>query len=406
MGIDSIDAAAASRIVGALQTGDPPPEHLEQLTVGREREIAYFKQKLAEVGSVGLSEVKFISAGYGAGKTHFLDVLMHIGTEGGFAVSKVDLDSRGTRFDHFEEVYAKLVQSISTRKYPENGLDRMLEEWGRGLNGMPEATIYEDLRGIPGLPVTLRTVLFEYGRAVARQDPDLYGLHADLMAWIAGNKLSVKQRNRLRNPPNIAASNATEILQGILRFIRARGHAGFLVLLDEAEAITSLTRMTSRDAANENIRSIIDGASQTPGFYFVFATTPTFLDPSQPKSAATYPALWRRISDPLGGAGSSLDKTIIELPDLTVDQYADLAIRIKSLVETARGDVGAVSEQDLRDLAGYVHQRSPDQVSTLVRSTVTILNQAASQDDFDFSSTYPFIVQEQIEQYRQEMSAE
>ena len=406
VGIEGIDAGAASRIVGALRTGDPPPEHLEQLTVGREREVEYFRSKFADIARVGLSEVKFISAGYGAGKTHFLDVLQHIGTKSGLAVSKVDLDSHGTRFDHFEEVYAKLVQNISTQEFPENALDRILENWGREMKGKPDSAIYDSLRSIAGLPVTLRTALFEYARTVARGEGDLYGLHADLMAWISGGRLSAKQRGRLRNPAQIGPSNASDTLRGILQFIRARGHAGFLVLLDEAEAITSLTRMASRDAANENIRSMIDGAAKTPGFYFVFATTPSFLDPSQPRSAATYQALWRRISDPLAGAGSSLERTIIELPDLTVDQYADLALRIKQLVETAHGPVDGVTEGDLHDLAVYVQQRSPDQVSTLVRSAVTILYQAKEDDAFDFASTYPFVVQQQIEQYRQEMSAD
>lgn len=406
MAIEGIDVAAASRIVGALRTGDPPPEHLEQLTVGREREIDYFRTKFSEVAEVGISEVKFISAGYGAGKTHFLDVLQHIGIQAGLAVSKVDLDSHGTRFDHFEEVYTKLVQNISTREYPESALDRMLEAWGRDMVGKSEHTIYQSLRGLPGLPVTLRSTLYEYGRTVAKGDSDLYGLHADLMAWISGGKLNVKQKNSLRNPAPIGPSNAADMLRGILEFIRSRGCAGFLVLLDEAEAITSLTRMASRDAANENIRSIIDGASKTPGFYFVFATTPSFLDETQGRSAATYPALWRRIGDPLAGAGSSLEKTIIELPDLSVDQHADLAIRIKQLVETAKGPIARVSDQDLHDLASFVQQRSPNQVSTLVRSAVTILYQAAEDESFDFGSTYPFVVQEQIEQYRREMSAD
>lgn len=34
------------------------------------------------------------------------------------------------------------------------------------------------------------------------------------------------------------------------------------VLLDEAEAITSLARVQDRNAANENIRAIIDGADE------------------------------------------------------------------------------------------------------------------------------------------------
>jgi len=195
------------------------------------------------------------------------------------------------------------------------------------------------------------------------------------------------------------------MLNGILEFIKARGFAGFLVLLDEAEAITSLQRLTSRDAANENIRAIIDNAGKSPGFYFVFATTPSFLDPNLPKSAATYQALWRRIRDPLGGAGSSLERTIIELPDLTQVQFVALALRVKGLVEIAYGvSARSILDKDMEQLATHVRRRSGDQLSTLVRSVVLVMLQAQEDRDFDFQSTYPFVVEEQIGAVQREQS--
>jgi hypothetical protein len=251
----------------------------------------------------------------------------------------------------------------------------------------------------------LRAAIREFALAVHREDPDAIGIRSDLVRWIGGEKLGVSQRKRLRNPEPIDASNAGPMLQGILAFLRAQGCAGFLLLLDEAEAITSLQRMADRSAANENIRAIIDGAARTPGFYFVFATTPSFLDPSEPRSAATYQALWRRISNPLGAAGNSLERTIIELPALTEEQFAELASRIRAIVELARGqEATGVSDEDLGALSAYVRQRRSDEVSTLVRSVVVLVGQAIDDPEFDFGSTYPFVVEEQIQEIERQLT--
>jgi len=122
----------AVAIVNNLKNGTPPPrEHVLLLNVGREREIDYFAKKLDELAEVGTSDVKFVSAQIGAGKTHFLTILSSLALERRFVVSKVDLDTRTTRFDHFEEVYSKLIDGIVTPEEQNDGLSHILEEWAR-----------------------------------------------------------------------------------------------------------------------------------------------------------------------------------------------------------------------------------------------------------------------------------
>jgi len=399
---DSVPQAEALKAVTELRAGIPPRQFLSELTVGRSEEITHFRQRLEDVADFGLSEIKFVTADYGGGKTHFLDLLAHMALERNFVVSKVDLDSRGTRFDHFEEVYASLVQGISTPEHPNGGaLDALMSSWARSVTDKDDVTIHEELRSVTTMPVTLRTALYEYGKTSRDSPSKAITLHDDLMLWLQGQKLGTRQRNLLRVSSQIGPSSAPEMLRGLLGFIRAQGYAGFLVLLDEAEAITSLQRLTARAAANENIRSIIDNAGKSPGFYFVFATTPSFLDPNEPKGAATYQALWRRIRDPLAGS-TSLERVIIELNDLSLAEFEDLAVRVNHLVSRGTPDGHSVSDSDIEQLARYVHAQGGGSPSTLVRSVVLIRAQASSDPLFDFASTYPFIVQAQIQEAAQE----
>lgn len=397
----------ALKIASALRRGVPPArEHVRELNVGRDRELKYFSDKLTELAEVGTSDVKFVSAQIGAGKTHFLDLLASMALDKGFVVSKVDLDSRTTRFDHFEEVYGKLISRIATPEESSDGLTHIIEKWAGDRQSDDEETVYRSLRRIDGLPIELRTALLGYWRSVSSRSPEALATLEDLRTWLGGAKPSFAQKKRLSVTSPIGRTNASDVLRGLMGLFQDAGYKGFVVLLDEAEAITSLTRMSDRDAANENIRSIIDDADKSPGFYFVFATTPSFLDPGSAKGAATYQALYRRIRDPLGGAGLSMERTIIELPALSEDQYRELARRIRGIVEISRaGERSPITDEQLDRLADYAHDRASEQLSTLVRSVVHVVGDSFDVPDFDFDSSYLFLVEEQIQQFQNELAS-
>jgi len=170
-------------------------------------------------------------------------------------------------------------------------------------------------------------------------------------------------------------------------------------MLDEAESITLLSRITNRDQANENLRQIIDN-QDLEGFYFVFASTPSFLSGEDDRGAQTYPALWRRISDPLGQIGQrALDKVIVELPALSTKEFSQLARRIKAIYEIAYDrDMSQVADEHLQRLAEYVDLRTHRSVRTLVRSSVMLLDESRRAEDLDIWSNYELIVERVIEE--------
>jgi len=151
---------------------------------------------------------------------------------------------------------------------------------------------------------------------------------------------------------------------------------------------------------------MIDNDKNTEAFYFLFATTPRFLDENEPKGARMYDALWRRIASPLRRLGSSLDSVIVRLPDLTEEQFYEIASKIKSIFEVAREQsIENVQPSHLRALAGYVKTSAGGRVATLVRSTVQILNMAAADKQFDFLREFEFVVGRVIADERQDRLA-
>jgi len=129
------------------------------------------------------------------------------------------------------------------------------------------------------------------------------------------------------NPVKI--TNVTEIVGAFLRFIVHQGYGGLLVVLDEAEAVTSLTQSTRRNEANQNIRKLLDNADEHVGLYVIFATTPTFLT-DHSRGARSYPALWSRIRNVVsaGLEKASRRSIIIPLEPLDFGELEELATKV------------------------------------------------------------------------------
>lgn len=389
----SISRQTALKIINALSTGTPPDEEVGYFSVGREDLLDYFRHKFREIKDTGISSVKFVEADYGEGKTHFLDLLRQVALEDNFVVSKIELRSGEVTFDKFDLVFRELMNSTWTPDYRVNALEKTLDRWAASVAGKSRAEIYGVLDQLPELSPDLRLVLTNY--ALKRNESGGSGREEclQLLMWLQGRETDHYFRRRYHLSGSVGPTNVSELLRGLVAFLRFLGYSGFVVMVDEAEAIPQLTRTSQVDRANENIRRIIDNDKNTEAFYFLFATTPRFLDENEPKGARMYDALWRRISSPLRRLGSSLDSVIIRLPDLTEEEFYEIASNIKSIFEVARERrIDNIDPSHLRALAGYVKTSAGGRVATLVRSTVQILDLAAADEQFDFLREFELVV--------------
>jgi len=372
----------ANRMVSYLRRGVPPEEGIELFSVGRKNLLDYFTKKFIEIKDYGVSDIKFINADWGQGKSHFLDLLRTLAFKYNFVVSKVELHSREVPFDQLPLVIQRMMANILTPEVQRNGLEHLINEWSDKNKSKSEQDIFRELQMISIFP-EMRMKLVEYRNHSECSD---YQQCLQILKWFEGKETRSRTSKDVR-----------EYINSFVIFIRSLGYSGFIVMLDEAEAITSLSRINKRDLANENIRQIIDNDLDTQGFYFVFASIPTFLSGEDERGAQTYQALWKRISDPLQELEQhSLHKVIIELPKLKEEEFCQLAQNIKSVYEVATGrDLNMINENHLRTLAHYVQSRTDQRVGTMVRSTITILDEAANPD-FDFINKYKFVVEKTI----------
>ncbi len=314
----------AEAIIESFRQGTVPARHLELYSVGREQWLASISRDLAYIGQGGC-KIRFLSAPYGGGKTHFFMQVKEKALSANFLLSYVELNSREAPFDRFEVIFPKIMRGVTL---PDGqGIEHMFEDWARRFPYHSSQEVEANLRQIaPSLDfrAALRACL-EYANT---DSPDHRIRMQGILAWLQGYQVMSELKSKgIRS--NVTIMNVSEILGSFLRFVRACGYAGLVVLLDEAEAITSLTQSRKREEANQNIRKLLDNPDEHRGFYVFFATTPKFLsDPDN--GARSYPALWSRIKDVIGGGlqQSSARSIIMALPPFDQSTLEELAPRI------------------------------------------------------------------------------
>jgi len=405
LGMGEITPEIGKNIISCLSKGVPADEEVRLFNVGREPLIEYFEKKLQEVKETGISDVKFISADYGEGKTHFIDLIRKIAFDLNFVVSKVDLHRRHVPFDKFELVYQQMMQKLETNENRPNGLEKILQHWASTNLDKTDNELFLIFQQIPINYPDLRTALLQY--AINHNNNSHFKCN-ELIGWFYGDKTNAAFRREYHINHPIGPTNVSDILHDLISFFRYLGYSGFVVILDETEAITHLTRISNRDLANENIRRIIDNPKNTKGFYCVFTSTPSFLSGDYERGAQTYDALWRRIRDPFAGfKRASLDSVMIELPELTEKELCNLGLKLKEIFEITEGKpIPQIRQIHMQALANYIKTRAGGRVATFVRSTVNILQESVAKgDNFDFNDSYEFITGKVIQEERKTKEA-
>ena len=255
----------AEEIIASLRKGVPPEKGAELYSVGRKDLLAYFNQIFGELRNKGISDIKFVSGDWGRGKSHFLDLIRDSALTHNFVVSKVELKSGEVSFDQLPLVIERIIDNLVTSHVKENGLEALLNEWSQRTSKETENVLFNALEN-EGIDGDMRLKLVEYRRYRNALGGPQYEKCLQVMRWFQGRETRTR-----------TWTNVPRFLKSIIKFVRHIGYSGLVVLLDEAEAITSLSRITRVDLANENVRQVIDNDQATKYFYLVFASTPRSL---------------------------------------------------------------------------------------------------------------------------------
>jgi len=368
------------RIVDALRAGVVPAVHLEEFCVGRKQWLESVKHDLDFVAR-GASKVRFLSAPWGGGKTHFILMAREEALTIGLVVSHVELNSREAPLDRFEIIFPKIIRGLL---FPGGyNLESVLDTWAVNFPYYSADEIGVELRRLsPSLDFrsALRACLMHAKGDVVTHRAML----RNVAGWLGGDSLNPELK-KMGVYNSVKITNVSEIVGSFVRFILQQGYKGLVVMLDEAEAVTSLTQSRRRTEANQNIRKLLDNTDEHTGLYVMFATTPNFLTDSD-KGAKSYTALWSRIHNIVGPELERISKRsiIIPLEPLRATELEELATKVIMAHSRSYG-WNATDYVDINGIklytARFVKECDDKTVRSFIRPLVYILDQAEESKD-------------------------
>jgi hypothetical protein len=250
-------AESTGQLLEAPRLGVVPADGLDLYTVGREREIAQVDADLAAVRD-GHGAARVVLGDYGTGKTHLLEHVAARARAQGFLVALASLDPVDAPASNPRRVYRVLMQSLS---YPDQhvgtGLTPLLDR-ARGHDAVKKRFLTDDRHAYltPALSLWNRIdesatepVLDWLSGAPQDYTPELNGRY-----HLYGKK-SLPALMDYRPWAHIYAY----LVSGLAALAHSTGHAGLVVLLDEAEFFRVLSA-ENREFAERLFRALVAAA--------------------------------------------------------------------------------------------------------------------------------------------------
>ncbi|MGH9107434.1 MAG: BREX system ATP-binding domain-containing protein [Acidimicrobiales bacterium] len=240
-------AVQRRRALEALRAGVPNRDAvavLGSMQVGVEDRFSQLLSALSALPEGPAAGGMMVGGGFGTGKSHVLEHLAHVALSQGFVVSKVVI-SKETPLHDQAKVFRSAIEQAKVPGRPGSAID----EVAAGLldDSPPYADLYRWAHQ-DDAPVDSRFAATLFLHEYARGDEEF----ADrIVRFWAGDPLPVADlRRRLREAGAAATYRLAPIKERDLsvqrfrfvpRLMQAAGHAGWVVLLDEAELIGRYT---------------------------------------------------------------------------------------------------------------------------------------------------------------------
>lgn len=346
---------AAHTIVASLRSGVPPEYGVERYSVGREDVLAVFRSDLDVVAN-GASALRYISADIGQGKTHLLRLLRHEAFTRDFVVAEVELSSGRCPLYSLLDVYRNIMLALRTASSPEEpALETVMDRW---LDHQKSADHKARERSLDRLAPDFQAALLSYMQATNFLRPSPERRDA-VLRWLVGESLPRNQRDPLELFENISDSSALAILDDVSDLFQDIGYGGICVLFDEAEALVSFQRSSERELAVRNLKRFVSAADDYTGCYFVYATTPSFVD-----SYGSSPEFHAR----------SGDGTVLQLAELSGPDVVELAARVMTIYHDAYG--WSPPDSVAATISDTLGERHSQRVADLTRLAIAALDEA------------------------------
>lgn len=412
-----ISTRASKTITQALRQGVVAGEGLQHLAVGLEPLMSVVDGELRDV-AFGGGASKWIRGDYGGGKTFATRLLCARAREMNFATAEVQISVNDTPLHRLESVYRRLVARLTTVAHAQSALKAIVDGWldlsDRGDN--THQAIYasqpnpSQRRRLPPLlearlgAINAQAPSFAMGLrhyCWARRDGDPAFGQA-LMGWLAGQPhVGHRAMAKAGIKGSMDGAAALSFLRGLLIMLRQSGHAGLVVVLDEAETLQRQPAHLREKSLNA-LRQLMDmlADNQLPGLYLVVTGTPQFFDGY--KGLKGLSPLSQRVETRFTAnpAMDNLRGTQVRLPVFNAERLIELGIRARALFVTKHPKhlERRVDDAFVRALAASMTERFGGQLPVVPRvflkTLVDICDRCDSNPAFDPRRDYELTLDE------------
>lgn len=348
----------AKQIIFSLRQGVAPMEGVLRFSVGRESILKLIQQDLNFVRN-GNSRLRLVNGIYGSGKTHILKIIQEYAYMKNFATSFITLTARECPMYNLGVVYEHIVKGIRVSKFRQApALQYILDEWFLRIKSIGLAEEEKILQELKKLNLDFKIALTKYRDEANRNNWREIEL---VLRWLQGD-IKTKREARSLGVKNYASEDtALDMLGNITLMLCFLGYNGLVILLDEMEAIPSLSRIVQRKQAYENLKKIMNCSSRTPNSYFIYATTPYFFNEAENKIVVKKDS-----------------KKVIGLYPLPETELKKLAIEIRNLYWQAYPweNINRIDNENLaKFVSNFIHQQNSEILARkFVRTLVSALD--------------------------------
>ena len=401
MVMQKIPKRVTTALINALAAGVVPRVGLENIAVGREKEITALSQDLENIAEGGAA-FRFVVGRYGSGKSFMLQLIRNQAMEKGFVVADADLSpERRLAGGNNQGVatYRELMGNIATRTNPSGGaIALILEKWistilsqvaqdtgkrlnDEGFDDQVEIKIREVVDNLEGLVhgFDFANVIIAYWRGYREDNSDKKDA---ALRWLRG-EFATKTEAKSALGVRVIIDDDTwyDYIKLFAKFVSDIGYKGLLILLDEAVHLYKITHAASRQSNYDKLLAMFNDAMQGKAEHLgiLVGGTPQFLEDSRrglhsDEAWRTRLAKSRFLKDGLQDTAAP----VIQLEPLTPEELSKLLQRLAEVHAIHYNSKKALSARELEEFKQEIVNRlGAEKLSTpreVVRDLISVLN--------------------------------
>jgi P-loop Domain of unknown function (DUF2791) len=392
----------STALIGALASGVVPRVGLEQIAVGRDRELNTLMQDLDNIGGGGAS-FRLVIGRYGAGKSFMLQMLRNAAMEQGFVVADADITPERRLVGGGGAslaTYRELICNLSTKSRPDGGaLTTILERWiagiqtqvaqssgkkpnDEGFDDLVEAKIRTVTQDIADLVngFEFATVIIAYWNAY-RNDDEIK--KDSVLRWLRG-EFATKTEARAALGVRVIIDDDTwyDYIKLMAKFVADIGYKGLIIILDEAIHLAKISKTLVRQNNYDKLLAMFNDALQGRVSHLgtLIGGTPQFLEDPR-RGLYTDPAWQRRtrpsrliVQSELGDSASP----VVRLEPLSKGDILKLLQRLVEVHQIHHSYQARLTAKDLQQVLTVISDRIGSEAlltpGEIVRDFIGVLN--------------------------------